>query len=847
MKASSNFSRQKRELTKLWLRYRVPFTGAIVLALVLGGGTTIWENFRDANQASHETDAKQVIEAVSGALGNPARDLIAAVEAAAQDASVAEALKTGDLDTATAKSAELRQALPGSLGARLLAVNVRKTLYDDQMPPVSFGTLDLVRRARTESRPAPVEVHLVGRDEEHVAVVRPVRADEQLLGFLQAAYPIDAIAERTSSLPVGSSYVELIQSVAGGKPVILGRAGDASLKSGVGRIVPVRGTGWRLVFWFPVPTAAQLDVLSDLLPVIAGVVVLLLLAAVVVLLAVRKRRREARRVMLGGAVTTVEIQSAGPEGALAGVPFTEAPAEPVAPQAAAPKVAAPPPPPSVDLDLSEPVDLDFSSLPPPLPEVDEGPELEFQSAAEPAAGGGRLDPVIFRAYDIRGIVGNGLDVEVVRLLGQAIGTEAYERGQQTIVVARDGRTSSDELRDALVDGLLSTGRDVIDIGRVPTPVLYFATYFLDTGSGVMVTGSHNPANYNGLKIMLGGETLFGDAIQDLRVRVENGQLHEGRGELQQMDLLADYIRRVSEDIPVALGRSFKLVVDCGNGVAGEVAPKLLQALGHDVVELYCDIDGSFPNHAPDPTQPANLQDLIATVREQNADLGLAFDGDGDRVGVVDNIGNIIWADRLMMMYAADILSRHPGAAVVFDVKSTSHLRTVVEQNGGEPIMDKTGHSFMKNKLLETPGAQLAGELSGHIFFKERWYGFDDGMYSAARLLELLMASGRPPAEVFAELPSGVNTPELYLHLNEGQSSGIMQKALAAAALPDAQLYTIDGLRAEFADGWGLMRASNTTPAIIFRFEGDDETALERIKGLFRAILAEVDSSLELPF
>jgi phosphomannomutase/phosphoglucomutase len=320
-----------------------------------------------------------------------------------------------------------------------------------------------------------------------------------------------------------------------------------------------------------------------------------------------------------------------------------------------------------------------------------------------------LSDEIFRAYDVRGVVGRTLTVEVVRLLGLAIGSEAHERGQQTVCVARDGRASSPELAMALSEGLRESGRDVIDVGEVPTPVLYFATYYLETGSGVMITGSHNPPDYNGLKIMLGGDTLFGDDIQALKQRILSKEFTAGEGKIQVLDISADYIRRVSDDIPVALGNAFKVVVDCGNGVAGNFAPKLIRALGHDVVELFCEVDGNFPNHHPDPSQPENLQDLIAAIREHDADLGFAFDGDGDRLGVVDSDGNIIWPDAQMMLFARDVLSRNPGAEIVFDVKCTSRLAKVISRLGGKPVMFKTGHSFIKNKLKET-GAPLAGEM-----------------------------------------------------------------------------------------------------------------------------------------
>ena len=461
---------------------------------------------------------------------------------------------------------------------------------------------------------------------------------------------------------------------------------------------------------------------------------------------------------------------------------------------------------------------------------------------------GALDPSVFRAYDIRGVVGAGLGASVVRRIGQAIGTEAEARGQQTLVVACDGRDSGPELLEALVEGLVSTGRDVVDIGRVPTPVLYYATQYLNTGSGVMVTGSHNPPEYNGLKIMLGGDTLFGDDIQALRERIEAQDFASGEGKRQEMEIVDEYIRRVTEDVPVALGSSYKVVVDCGNAIAGTVAPKLIRALGHDVVELHCEVDGACPNLHPDPSQPENLADLIAAVREHDADLGFAFDGDGDRLGVVDPDGNVIWPDRQLMLFAHDVLKRpeHQGAEIVFDVKCTSLLGKVIAKSGGKPVMCKTGHSYLKNELKQR-GAPLAGELSGHIFFRDRWYGFDDALYAAARMLEILLATKRKPKDVFARLPTGVATHEMRVDLAEGEQMAFMERLLAEPRFEDGKVTTIDGLRVDYPHGWGLVRASNTTPSLVLRFEGKDAEGLATVQERFREVLKSVDGAIELPF
>ncbi|MEX0448995.1 phosphomannomutase/phosphoglucomutase [Spiribacter sp. 221] len=453
----------------------------------------------------------------------------------------------------------------------------------------------------------------------------------------------------------------------------------------------------------------------------------------------------------------------------------------------------------------------------------------------------QIDPSILRAYDIRGLVDGQLTEDTVRALGQAIGSAAADAGQARIVVGYDGRESSPWLAAALRDGLMASGREVIDIGQVPTPVMYFATYHLETEAGVAVTGSHNPAEYNGLKTIIGGRPLWGAGIQALGRRIKDDDLVEGTGTAHSLDVLDAYRDRIAGD--VQLQRRLKVVVDCGNGVPGAVAPGVLETIGADVIPLFCDVDGNFPNHHPDPTVPENLQDLIRAVATDKADLGLAFDGDGDRLGVVDENGHIIWADRQMMLYARAILARHPGKGIVFDVKCSGKLAEVIRQAGGEPVMWKTGHSLIKEKLRET-AAPLAGEMSGHLFFNDRWYGFDDAIYAAARLLEILAGDGRQASEIFGELPEPVSTPEIRLDLEEGQPHQLMNALMGQAeAFDDARITTIDGLRMDFDDGWGLVRASNTQPCLVMRFEGVDEEALGRIRERFEGLIRDAGESV----
>ena len=453
------------------------------------------------------------------------------------------------------------------------------------------------------------------------------------------------------------------------------------------------------------------------------------------------------------------------------------------------------------------------------------------------------NPEIFRAYDIRGVVGETLTGGIVYWVGRALATEALAAGHARIAVAGDGRLSTDELRSPLLRGLTEGGVDVADIGQVPTPLLYYATIALKTGAGVMITGSHNPPEYNGLKMMLSGRPLTEARIQSLRERIERGDFSTGRGQVERADILPGYIDRVAGDIAVA--RPLKVVADCGNGVAGVVAPRLLAAIGCEVVPLYAEVDGRFPNHHPDPAEAANLVALIAAVREHRADLGVAFDGDGDRLGVVTERGEIVWPDRAMMLFARDILSRNPGAGIVFDVKCSRHLPALIRACGGAPMMWKTGHSHIKAKIRAS-GALFGGEFSGHFCFAERWYGFDDGIYSAARLAEIIAADGRPAGEVFAAFPAALATPEIKVATTDQAKFAIVRELAAALGATEGETETvndIDGLRVDCANGWGLARASNTSPALSLRFEADDEAALARIQARFNAALKAVDDDL----
>ncbi|MDX1460297.1 MAG: phosphomannomutase/phosphoglucomutase [Xanthomonadales bacterium] len=485
---------------------------------------------------------------------------------------------------------------------------------------------------------------------------------------------------------------------------------------------------------------------------------------------------------------------------------------------------------------------------PPGPPVALG-DLPFAVSARKRGGGGTSAPVeltrdIFRAYDIRGIVGQTLDAGIAWQVGQAIGTQALEMEAGPVVVGRDGRHSGPELVKGMIEGISSTGCDVIDIGAVPTGVLYYAAYECGSGSGVMVTGSHNPPDYNGFKVMLGGKTLAQDQITGLYDRLEAGEVRIGKGQVESREMLEDYRDRIAGDIQLA--RPLKVVADCGNGIGGVCAADVLRAIGAEVLPLFDEVDGDFPNHHPDPSDPHNLEDLIESVKLMQADIGVAFDGDADRLGVVTPEGEIIYSDRLMMLYAREVLSRNPGETIIYDVKCTGRLDTIIREAGGEPEMYKTGHSLIKNRMKEV-GAPFAGEMSGHFFFKDRWYGFDCGIYSAARLLEILAADERTPEQVLGSLPTSISTPELKVEMSEGENHAFIEAFQEKARFADARVTTIDGLRADFEYGWGLVRASNTTPILVVRFEADSEESLQIIQEAFRMQMKALNPDLRLPF
>jgi phosphomannomutase / phosphoglucomutase len=807
----------------------------ISLIVIVGGGWTLFSKIsRDSAKAeleAKESAARNMASQIQKQLNSIKKDL----SLLAKDQQTIDLFEEADAEKLLAVAEEKQALFKQALKLRLL---IPGTYEADtaSVPPLSYASIDMLKKAETNSQ-INSEVHLFGTPNQHIVVIeRILNSDFQLIGLFHLSLGV-AFFEDIANLTLNSGYAELTQQ-GGGKAQVLTKIGNASFKQGEPVIVSVADTRWNVAFWSGNAAAPSSQGSSSSgLPLIPIVVVLLLLACgafyFLKLKGSSSSNSEEDSINYQGAVRAIaEGAHPGVEHMIPHLPKGEritANLKPISQGMAGDDVT------MIAIPAKAPVD--------PEAVTEEVVEDKTPIVKEERK---QIDPVVFRAYDIRGVVETSLTEEAVYEIAKAIGTIAHEQGQQGIVVARDGRISSPMLGEALIKGLRETGRDVIDIGMVPTPVLYFATYHLETGSGIMITGSHNAPEYNGLKIMLGGKTLSGDDIKAIQSRTASGEYQTGQGDLRHADISADYIRRISEDIPVALGSSLKIVVDCANGVAGAVAPQLLNAIGHDIVEMYCDVDGTFPNHHPDPSQPENMQELIERVKSEGADIGFAFDGDGDRLGVVDANGNIIWPDRQLMLLAKDVLSRNANAPIIFDVKCSRYLKSIIETNGGKPLMWKTGHSFIKGKMKEVD-APLAGEMSGHIFFKERWYGFDDALYTAARFVEIFTNAKTKPTELFDELPEGVSTPELRLPLDEDQHAGFMEELAGKLTVADAEVITIDGVRIEYSDGWGLARPSNTSPYIILRFEGENEAVLERIKSEFRGAIQQVIPDAQIPF
>jgi phosphomannomutase / phosphoglucomutase len=831
-----------------------------VIMLLIASSSVYWLLTTDIKQAyrnSTESVAKGVALSISAQIAL----LDITLEKIAQDPALITSIENGDSGQIRQITSHFANFIPGVMKLRLVLPG---TTSPDQSeaPNMGYADLEMVRKTLSAD-----QLPLIQGDEgpnRHLAMTRRVLNNGRPIGVLLASLNYDFLQKSISSAQLRGGRIALKQG-----ELVLGSSGsEQSIDNDDRAQIPVANTNWAIEYWFP--EKISLTELSLLIGI-------LIISCLLVCLAFFVGYRRFSSIFFEDQKSVVKAFKDLMTGNLHGnYPVTINEMRVIISTAVQFKrvldneQSTPDIPPDDEYSLDsifsdESIEMDFLSedsgieLDEPDKKKVEIPEqyteTDAQSLSPPSLFeiADKASPVaddfavIFRAYDIRGIVGKTLTNDIVYDIGRAIGSETLNFGQSTqVVIARDGRNSSPELSSALANGIMSTGLNVLDLGLVPTPVLYFVAHHITGRSGVMVTGSHNPANYNGLKVVINGETLADDKIQLLKKRIDDKNFISGEtGTLEtNTQFLNEYIGVITED--VHLGRPMVVAIDCGNGAAGELAPTLLKTLGCEVIELFCDIDGNFPNHHPDPSKPENLNDLIAAVKHYKADVGLAFDGDGDRLGVIDAQGKIIWPDRQMMLFAKDVISKKPGAEIIFDVKCSRNLATQIKEFGGRPLMWKTGHSLMKRKLKET-GAPLAGEMSGHIFFNDRWFGFDDALYVAARLIEILSADSRPSNEVFADFPDSINTPELNIELKEGESVHFIDQLHKIADFPNGKITNIDGLRVDFPTGWGLVRASNTTPCLVLRFEADSKESLKSIQEQFKEFMRQIKPDITLPF
>ncbi len=853
---------------------------AVAMILIAGSGV-----FFLTSSALKDTKQEAVKALASGVAYNISSQIqlyekIVAQMAADQD--VIAAIESADPVLIENTATKMQKLLPVALKVRLLLPTVN--VIDDRFSPVmGYADLQMVKKTLN----SPQHSIIQGEDKNrHLAVTAVIKKQGRVLGVVLASLKFDFLATTLKESPVEQNFISVEQ-----ESIELGKTGNPGAKGNSLQSIEIPNSPWTLSF-----APAEIN---DLAHIVSVIVLVIFLAGLMVgalffghryMSSLLKKDQDkvleaVKNLMIGKGLGSYQLRLSEMQVIISTlVQFKRIldnksdhaeeehgynkntiqedlpeklneQEEPVEEErisnslfkkkTVAKPIAEAKPKAKPKLKPQSPSKAKTAALIPMNPETpvhidSPTPEVKTKATAKTAA------EDIFKAYDIRGIVGKGLTKETVYDIGLAFGSEAKLKGVKKVVVARDGRLSGPDLNDCLIRGIISTGRHVLDVGMVPTPVLYFVTQHTEGRTGIMLTGSHNPANYNGLKMVMQGETLANEKIQQLKQRIaEEDFITEAMGSVEQNDgYYEEYIGTICDDI--RLDKSLKVVVDCGNGVAGKLAPELLMALGCEVIELFCEIDGNFPNHHPDPSKPENLKDLIAAVAKHKADIGLAFDGDGDRLGVIDSEGKIIWADRQMMLYAKQVLSLKSGAEIIYDVKCSRHLGEQIKKYGGHPVMWKTGHSLMKAKLKET-GAALAGEMSGHIFFNDRWFGFDDALYTAARLLEILSADSRSSSQVFAEFPDSINTPELNVSLAEGENFTFMAELIKTAHFPDATVIDIDGLRVDFKDGWGLVRASNTTPSLVIRFEADTQHALEKIQQQFALLMTDVKSDIKLPF
>lgn len=862
-------ARQRRRGAGLWRSAGliIALTGA---GLAVSAGVLWLQLVQGSNERAAAAVAAASADHYAGQVNARVAELRAQMAAIAEAPDTVAAVTGTEPERLTRLNTRLTSLLPFADRVDVIPSGTAR-LDQDAEVPISYAALDLIERAEREPFAGPEGIRLDNRRYRFYAA-RPITVSGTPAGVLFVALSAEYLltplqtAYQTSADRMAAGQVSLEQAFDGMEPATLlqwgepGSAGASNQPISRALIVP----HWRLLLEPNHAATAPVASVLDLATAFAAAVGLLLAGVLFAFSSLSRNFRHDAEALVAQMAGAAEGRRQQPQryrlsvfhdlarqiGSLKRPAGGAGPADRSEPAAAGQEQADP-----ADEAVVEDLLEDQTEAAPERKRPARSDDfLEVSNAGDagdnfgievtedtsPMAMGLDLQAEIFRSYDIRGITTSNLTEEVVYWIGRAFAAEAAEQGHTRVAVGRDGRHSSAGLRDALARGLTEGGADVLDIGEVPTPVLYFATHVLDTGTGVMITGSHNPPEYNGLKMMIGGVTLAEERIQALRQRIEENRLSDGEGDIESVDIAGQYVDRIVDDVVVA--QPLKVVVDCGNGVAGVLAPALLSQLGCEVVPLYCEVDGDFPNHHPDPAEPANLEDLITVVRAEEADLGLAFDGDGDRLGVVTGSGEIIWPDKLLMLYAQDIVARNPGADIIYDVKCSRHLNSLIGDLGGRPIMWKTGHSHIKAKLKET-GALLAGEFSGHICFGERWYGFDDALYAAARLLEILGGTDASADEMFAQFPVTYGTPELKIQTTEQHKFEILERLARDGDFGDGTITTIDGLRVDYADGWGLIRPSNTSPVLSLRFEADGQEPLDRIQDVFQTQLTAVDPEL----
>ena len=872
----------KAQKLSLFVKFTPSIFGSVIALLACAGALYFLLAIQAAQQ-NNQIVGKSIAKSYSEYISQQLFVLNASLEAFSQQPTITEAIAAKNTKALSSIARNAKKVLPFVTNIHIYPKGKAKK-DAISTPPVSFAQLDMIRRAEKNKSPAP-EVHAQNKV-RYLNYATPIKQDDKIIGSLLVNFRLQDILSVIPELDSDAGYIEIAQQFDNNKPQVIHKSGNIKFKNGPGISIP-SGNGYWVAIYYPSNIINSTDSLTPVIASIVGVsaVIALALSLLSLLLVSKALEDNATRLTSAfNAMTSHEKHNAtftlsiftSLHQTIERL-FQDYDSHMRHSTLKNKDINAKNKNGDYDADYqdSDVLDIDISDDDAnlmggaesdddnPLAMIDEDPDMmdlddlgldevdlaetppeEAMSTEGMDISGESVPAEIFRAYDIRGIINQNLNDNIANMIGMSIGSEAQSQGQTSIIVARDGRLSSPELAQALIQGLITSGMKVIDIGLVPTPVLYFATHTLGSQSGVMVTGSHNPANYNGFKVVIANQALANEQIQALKQRIDNGQLSQGAGTYEQADISADYLDRITND--VVLAKPMKVVIDCGNGATGDLAPNLLDTLGCTVLTLNREIDGNFPNHHPDPSKPENLQQLIETVQKEGAELGIAYDGDGDRLGVVTPDGKIIWPDKLLMLYAKDLLSRNPGADILYDVKCTRDIAELVSNMGGRAIMCETGHSLVKAKMRET-GAVVGGEFSGHIFFNDRWYGFDDALYSTARLLEILSMEPIDVVDVFAEFPEKCSTPEIQIPVSESEKFDIVRRIQEQAQFPNGNMITLDGIRVDFSDSWGLLRASNTTPNLVARFEADDEDALANVQSIFREQILQVQPSISLPF